>query len=383
MADLKPQGQPRAQRKLHPKSKHLTRHASTTTSAYPNNASNTTKDVQSVTLELEVDSMALEPLQPRIQSQRPPSLQSDLPWRLSIAPNTLPSSGSNAAEGAKSFTQFFGTALVVNEQAIRLASQSPLASSVSKQALSRPSKPGSAKAKNKSPQHKVVVGDSRDEKVDPSPDSGGIPNVSNEYLNASLSDPSQLGQPQHLLVVIDLNGTLLYRPNRKNPTKFLMRPHAQSFLKYCVDTFKVVIWSSARPENVAAMCGTILTPDIKRRVVAIWGRDKFGLSKTDFNLRVQCYKRLSQVWQDEKISRSHPLYREGHRWDQTNTVLIDDSREKARTEPHNLIEVPEWYGDLKERDDILPQVHDYLNHLSMNSNISACLRSHPWQPTVF
>jgi hypothetical protein len=222
-----------------------------------------------------------------------------------------------------------------------------------------------------------------DEKVDPSPASGGIPNPSLDYIRACTFGPSLLKDPQHLLVVIDLNGTLLYRPDKKNPTKFHMRPHAQTFLKYCVDTFTVVIWSSARPANVKAMCNTILTPDIRNKVAAIWGRDTFGLTQADYEQRTQCYKRLTKIWQDPKITVRHPAFYEGHRWDQTNTVLIDDSREKARSEPHNLIEVPEYFGDVLERDDILPQVHDYLNHLSMHSNVSACLQSHPWKPSVY
>lgn len=233
------------------------------------------------------------------------------------------------------------------------------------------------------PKPRVTPGRHRDAKVDPSPASGGIPQPTEDYFRACLSGPSLLKQPQHLLVVIDLNGTLLYRPNKLNPTYFRMRPHAQTFLKYCVDTFTVVIWSSAKPANVNAMCNTILTPDIREKVAAIWGRDTFGLSQEDYNLRTQCYKRLSKIWDDRKIAGRHPGYYEGCRWDQTNTVLIDDSREKARTEPHNLIEAPEYFGDLHERDDILPQVHDYLNHLSMHSNVSACLYKYPWKPTVY
>lgn len=221
----------------------------------------------------------------------------------------------------------------------------------------------------------------RERKVEPSPGSGGIPNPTVQYLTACTSPPSSLRDPQHLLVVIDLNGTLLYRPQKKRPTHFSMRPHAQTFLKYCITTFTVVIWSSARPHNVDAMCETILTPNMRSKVAAIWARDKFGLTRTDFNLRVICYKRLSKLWEDPDIARTHPAYDEGLRWDQTNTVLIDDSREKARSEPYNLIEVPEWYGNRNERDEILPQVHDYLNHLSKHSDVSACLHSSPWKPT--
>lgn len=219
----------------------------------------------------------------------------------------------------------------------------------------------------------------RSVKVLPSKASGGVPEPSASYLRGCQIAPIELKDPQELLVVIDLNGTLLYRPNRKNPTKFLGRPNADLFLKYCIDNFSVVIWSSAKPANVNAMCDTILTPELRQKVVAIWGRDKFNLSPTDFVLRVQCYKRLTSIWKDPSIAASHPLHQFGGRWDQTNTVLIDDSLDKARSEPYNLIEVPDWTGDLE--DYALPHVHDYLNHLSRHSNVSGCLYSEPFKPS--
>ena len=218
----------------------------------------------------------------------------------------------------------------------------------------------------------------RDAKVNPSKASGGIPNPTAAYLAASSVLPQPLQDPQHLLVVIDLNGTLLFRPSRKQPTKFVARPNTKRFLKYCIDTFTVVIWSSARPENVNHMCDAILTPDLRKRVTAIWGRDKFGLSAQDFSLRVQCYKRLTKLWSDKQVAQSHPAYHLGRRWDQTNTVLVDDSLEKGRSEPYNLIEIPEFFGNVQETGEILPQVHDYLNHLSMHSNVSAYLRARPF-----
>lgn len=224
--------------------------------------------------------------------------------------------------------------------------------------------------------------ESRDKKVSPSKASGGIPDPTDAYLAASNIIPQPLPQPQHLLVVIDLNGTLLYRPTRRHPTKFIARPNTAPFLKYCVDTFSVVIWSSAKPENVTNMCNAILTNDLRKKVIAVWGRNKFGLSDSDFNLRVQCYKRLTTLWNDPLIAKSHPEYNLGGRWDQSNTVLVDDSLEKGRSEPFNLIEVPEFFGDEHEQGHILPQVHDYLNHLSMHSNVSGCLRSSPFKPQI-
>ena len=58
--------------------------------------------------------------------------------------------------------------------------------------------------------------------------------------------------------------------------------------------------------------------------------------------------------------------------------LIDDSFEKARSEPYNIIEIPEFSGNPNEPGNILPQVHDYLNYLSSHDNVSACLRSRPF-----
>jgi len=220
----------------------------------------------------------------------------------------------------------------------------------------------------------------RDEKNAPSKASGGIPNATTEYIRLCSIPPQPLEEPKNLLVVIDLNGTLLYRPSRMDPTRFVMRPNAQLFLKYCLETFTVVIWSSAKPENVRAMCDTIFTPEFKNKAVAIWARDKFGLSRDDYNKRTQCYKRLTKLWGNSTIQASHPNYNMSGRWDHTNTVLIDDSIEKARSEPHNLIEVPEWSGD--QYDQVLPQVHDYLNYLSIHSSVGSCLRARPWKPSL-
>ena len=219
----------------------------------------------------------------------------------------------------------------------------------------------------------------RDRKVQPSLASGGVPKPTNAYLAASNAVPQPLQEPQSLLVVIDLNGTLLFRPSRRQPTKFTARPNTRQFLRYCIETFTVVIWSSAKPQNVQNMCDAILVPPLREQVVAIWGRDKFGLTREDYETRVQCYKRLTKLWADDKVARSHPFWAAGGRWDQTNTVLIDDSIEKGKSEPFNLVEIPEFFGDEKEVGEFLPQVHDYLNHLSMHANVSACLRARPFR----
>lgn len=211
--------------------------------------------------------------------------------------------------------------------------------------------------------------------IPPSQASGGVPDPTPEYLALASQPPFLLPQPRSLLVIVDLNGTLLHRPGR-DPVHFVERPFARSFLSYIVNTFTVVIWSSARRENVGAMCRQLLSPKDHTKLVAIWDRNNFGLSKTDFDMRVLCYKRLTALWNDPVVAASHP---DGGKWSQLNTVLVDDTTEKARSEPFNLVQVPEFSFEAKKADVVLPQVHEYLNQCSQQANVSAYIKGQPFQ----
>jgi hypothetical protein len=213
----------------------------------------------------------------------------------------------------------------------------------------------------------------------PSAESGGIPDPTPLYLErASLTTAVPLPSPKPLLVVIDLNGTLLFRPHKHNPSRFIERPHARTFLERCLAQHHVVIWSSARPENVTRMCAQLLSPRALSRVIAVWGRDRFGLSSADYNQRTQCYKRLTRLWEDPAVALSHPHAALGGMWDQGNTVLIDDSVEKARSEPHNAVTLPEFAGDLNEEPQVLPLVEQYLEALAWQMDNSAYIRRMPF-----
>ncbi|KAI4862201.1 HAD-like domain-containing protein [Hypoxylon rubiginosum] len=221
----------------------------------------------------------------------------------------------------------------------------------------------------------------REKKVEPSAESGGVPDPTPAYLAAASLPPFTLPHPRKILVVIDLNGTVLYRPDqRRSPTAFVERAHARAFLRYCVETFLVVIWSSAKPQNVTRMCDQLLSPDQRARVVAVWSRDRFGLSAADYGRRVVCYKRLAALWADPAVRASHPDYESaGKVWDQSSTVLIDDTIEKGRAEPYNLVAVPEFAGDVGEPGDVLAQVHDYVNTCASQTDVSAYIRTHPFR----
>ncbi|KAG5927228.1 hypothetical protein E4U42_002423 [Claviceps africana] len=213
----------------------------------------------------------------------------------------------------------------------------------------------------------------RDNKSPPSP----IAQIQGPRPQALLP-PTTLPSPRRILVVLDLNGTLLHRPSARHPSRFVKRPHAQHFLDYCLDTFHLAIWSSARPQNVANMVSQLLTNAQRRRCVVIWARDKLRLCANDYDARVQVYKRLSNLWNDPHVRASHPDALDGGHWDQTNTVLVDDSPEKGRSEPYNILPIPEFVGLQDEPANVLPQVHDYLNRLCYQSNVSRYMRETPF-----
>jgi len=218
-----------------------------------------------------------------------------------------------------------------------------------------------------------------DPRTAPSAASGGIPDPTMQYMSLSFDKPVTLSKPRRILVIMDLNGTLLYRPSKKKPSDFVERPNAKKFMSYCLDNFYVAIWSSARPHNVQNMVRQLLTPEQVKQCVVIWARDKLGLTAADYNARVQCYKRLTMLWNEPQVQKTHPEAKYGGRWDQTNTVLVDDSIEKGRSEPNNSLVLPEFEGLSKEKADVLPQVHDYLNSLCSQRNISAYMRETPFE----
>ena len=201
-----------------------------------------------------------------------------------------------------------------------------------------------------------------------------------EYL-LQASEPAQtLQQPQTLLLVLDLNGTLLDK-SRKGQG-FQPRPYLNKFLKYCLRNHRVMIWSSARPVNVRKICNKIFTDADRKQLVELWDRDKLDLSPADYQEKVQVYKRLDKVWEDETVQKSHPAYEKRKRWNQENTILIDDNILKASAQPDNLIEIPEFEKgqiDQERKDLVLARIVEYLEDVRWYQDVSTCINKHPFR----
>ena len=97
---------------------------------------------------------------------------------------------------------------------------------------------------------------------------------------------------KRLLLVLDLNGTLVLR-SRRGSTIF-HRPYLCTFLHYLsvassdpkisgLSAIEVVVWSSAQPHSVKEIVKSVFGPSSS--LLAIWDRTHLGLNKKDYSAR--------------------------------------------------------------------------------------------------
>lgn len=212
------------------------------------------------------------------------------------------------------------------------------------------------------------------------------PEPSSSYLEQAKLPSRRLSEPKKLLIVLDLNGTLLLRSGRGS--KYTPRPRVEEFLTYCLEHHALIVWSSARPHNVKAMVAQLFNPEQHAKLVKVWSRDHLRLGK-HFEAKVQVYKQLTWLWGDSEVQASFPLapfkVEDGWKapsiakWDQSNTVLLDDSIEKAASEPFNLIEVDEFTREnVGDGNDVLGRVVAYIEDLKWEADVSAAMRERPF-----
>jgi NLI interacting factor-like phosphatase len=158
------------------------------------------------------------------------------------------------------------------------------------------------------------------------------------------------------------------------PREFNIRPGVHLLLDYLFENHVVMVYSSARPENVQAMVDALASKKRAKSLAAVWGRDKLELTPAQYNEKVQVYKKLEKVWQDERIQATCPGKQ---RWNQTNTVLVDDSHLKALSQPHNLIQVSEFTTkkklnkeEKKREQEVVASVRAKLEELKWSHDVS-------------
>ncbi|KAF9438159.1 hypothetical protein BGZ76_009449 [Entomortierella beljakovae] len=123
-----------------------------------------------------------------------------------------------------------------------------------------------------------------------------------------------------------------------------------------------MVWSSARAHSVEAMLGH------------------------SFGKKVLTIKDLEFVWdaikKEKKEAEASGTIDEKFLldYDQTNTVLIDDSTDKIQLQPHNGLTLLDFDEALAKSgtDSELLRVMDYLEKLVYQDNVSAYIRANPF-----
>ena len=214
------------------------------------------------------------------------------------------------------------------------------------------------------------------------------PEASEVYLAQARLPPVRRATPKRCLVILDLNGTCIARPNRFEPKAFKVRPGIHKLFDYLFEHHVVMIFTSMHHKNATAIVDLLFSSSQREKLAAFWARDKLGLTVEQLHTKTQTYKNLTPIWLDRTIQSTHPTDQGRWGWDQSNTVLIDDSHLKAVSHPHNLLLVPEFakrdaakdklHPDVQRREEeILESLISKLEELKYETDVSRLIQQ--WQ----
>jgi hypothetical protein len=219
------------------------------------------------------------------------------------------------------------------------------------------------------------------------------------------------------LFIVDLNGTLLHRLTRAHeviaakehpkyrPAEFgvrgnplYFRPFHYEFLKSLFDYGDVAIWTSARPKNAIPMVlrafkglldieaikllsSTIAEQVHRQKAVVdfvgsgtrtlkfLWTQEECDIIDSETS-EITFRKDLDKVWME------FPEYNE------SNTVMVDDSMDKLRDHSENLLCIPEYLVTEASidftKDTALYGLSNYIKSMSMAepNDVREYLKSH-------
>ncbi|MED6180129.1 hypothetical protein PIB30_007286 [Stylosanthes scabra] len=191
------------------------------------------------------------------------------------------------------------------------------------------------------------------------------------------------------LVVLDLNGVLadLVDPPPNDEIAdaivagriaIFKRPFYAEFLNFCFDNFEVGIWSAGKDNEVEAIVDYLLGEN-KNKLLFLWSYT--DCTKASFNTpckkKSSKFKDLRKIWdkQDPNLN-----FQKGY-FNETNTLLIDDSPHKALLNPPHTSIFPHSFHFLNKSDNSLGGGGDltkYLNELANVENIQKYVEEHPF-----
>jgi hypothetical protein len=221
-----------------------------------------------------------------------------------------------------------------------------------------------------------------------------------ERLRLLVPTPAQR-QPK--LIILDLNGLLLYRRMAKDaasgpqpPRPFdkragafqvWLRPHAVSFLDFLLSRFHVAIWSSAQIQNILPLLKLLRPHDGDAQLAFVWSQQECtdtGESHPENVHRPLFCKETAKVFEDPQHAGLFTPSR---------TLLIDDDAYKAERNLPNTCISPLPYAGETEEEDCQPggaqrgglgpkaELRHWLGRLALAESVPDFVAQHPWPPT--
>ncbi|EPS73978.1 hypothetical protein M569_00776, partial [Genlisea aurea] len=191
------------------------------------------------------------------------------------------------------------------------------------------------------------------------------------------------------LLVLDVNGILvdIVRPPPKNcrgdvhmyGQAVFKRPFCWDFLEFCFQNFYVGIWSS-RSERVLNGVVDYLMGGLKYKLVFCWNMEKCtktGLKTLEHKHKLLVFKELREIWE----CNSFESPRKKGDFDESNTLLLDDSPYKAFLNPLHTAIFPRPYSYQDKNDNSLGPDGDirvYLKGLLQSDNVQKYVEQHPF-----
>ncbi|XP_026397481.1 uncharacterized protein LOC113292865 [Papaver somniferum] len=148
---------------------------------------------------------------------------------------------------------------------------------------------------------------------------------------------------KRILLILDLNGVLGSFGYRKMSE---LRPHCHEFVRFCVASFKkVVFWSSMTSANTTKEMKKIFPPDLDIQQIQIWNQAHC----TDTKIPDPDSHKASKPW-FLKVTYQINTRFSGDLDHALNTIMVDDSPLKTVINPRNTVVFPKtWHpGDAKD-----------------------------------
>ncbi|KAK4427692.1 hypothetical protein Salat_1538200 [Sesamum alatum] len=212
--------------------------------------------------------------------------------------------------------------------------------------------------------------------------------VVNDSINATVTR-AFAGYTGKKLLVLDVNGLLVdissYVPYDYDPDDIIMkkavfkRPYCDDFLKFCFERFNVGVWSSRTKRNMEPILDFLLGND-KCKLCFCWDQSHCtdtGFTTVEKRHKPLLLKKLKKLWDkcDPDLPWERGLYNE------SNTLLLDDTPYKALSNPQYTAVFPYTYRFTDVRDNSLGPGGDlrvYLEGLAMAENVQEYVKQNPF-----